>query len=514
LNEGLLVQNAEVTSIKIEKKGKYPYFHKQGKKLMMKAKFYDHRKGIRHPSLTVSMCLILLFLLPACSGKNRAANLYSDNMAKLDAIQAQPDTEKSLENLAPDKLLQEGKRYLELGNPGIAKLHFAMALKKKPMSAEAFFGLGKAFLLEGEMQKAKEVFNQALVVDPGHRASLLAIAKICRGESKYDEALTFFNKAVTLYPKDPEILTELAITYDGAGKEHEAEPLYLKVVELIPQQASAYNNLGFNYLLQKKYVQAITAFNHARQLEYTPNQRTLNNLAMAYIHNGEDVKAVNLLKQTVGKAGAYNNLGYIYMLQGQCDRAKKAFQNALDLNPLYYIRANSNLERLGTSDCPSSSDKAAPGGSGPEVSSHTVHVIPSGTGDISLLSESIQVSTPTPVDKPAMMEFASIPALPQGENPAETDMVRGGKMKTVSVTTGNFRDGPSLEASVLGFLVRGEKVTVLKQKNDWCFVKLRDGRLGWAHESLFVSTTTDASSENRHATAVLSLNPSKPLCRG
>jgi Flp pilus assembly protein TadD len=109
--------------------------------------------------------------------------------------------------------------------------------------------------------------------------------------------------------------------------------------------SSGFNNLGFNYLLQGRYTDSISAFSRAIAID-PDNKRTHNNLGAAYALNGNEEKALQIFEKTIGKAAAYNNLGYIYMTQGEWDKAEKSFRHALELNPRFYTRAQENLDRL------------------------------------------------------------------------------------------------------------------------------------------------------------------------
>jgi Flp pilus assembly protein TadD/SH3-like domain-containing protein len=430
----------------------------------------------RKKSSVIGICMVLLIFLTACSHKARVADYHSAKMAAMEAQQqAQWNQEKKMENLSAEKLILAGNSYLAHDNHQLAKLHFAMAVKKNPKLAPAYTGLGEALVLGGQSQKARGAFERAIAIDDGDKTALLALGKICRGQGKYVESQKYLEQAKTQFPDDPEILTELAITLDTMGREVEAEPLYRKVTELMPYHASAYNNLGFNFLLQKNYSEAVNSFYQALRLAQD-NKRIRNNLAVAYLLTGEEQKAVNLLKRTVGEAGAYNNIGYIYMVHGECAKAEKAFERALDLNPHYYIRAHANQEQLNNS-C------FLPG-----VISVGSKLLPDNELSPPPKSTEITEYTIVPDSKGVVISSKKRPQTEQLPK-----KVRLKRTRIVKVYTGNLRDDPSLEAQVLGYLKKDEKVIELLQKNDWCFIKRANGHLGWAHKSLLSDTVGDVS---------------------
>ena len=60
------------------------------------------------------------------------------------------------------------------------------------------------------------------------------------------------------------------------------------------------------------------------------------------------------------------------------------------------------------------------------------------------------------------------------------------KIGTVKVILGNIRKGPSKKYKIIATVKRGDKVTIIRRKNKWYFVRLAHGRLGWCHRSLLI----------------------------
>jgi tetratricopeptide (TPR) repeat protein len=214
---------------------------------------------------------------------------------------------------------------------------------KEPGSAAALTGLGEIQRRNGEYNNARSTFGKALEYDAQYWPALLAMSKVGRAQGDNQISLDFLNKALAVSPENVEVLTEMAMLYDNLGQEAQAEPLYAKVATLRPDLPSAHNNLGFNYLLQGVTPTPSRHFPcHGPQ---AGNSRTHNNLGGLRL-NGNEEKALQIFEKAVGKAAAYNNLGYIYMTQGEWDKAEKSFKHALDLNPRFYVRAQENLDRL------------------------------------------------------------------------------------------------------------------------------------------------------------------------
>jgi len=279
-----------------------------------------------------------------CTATVKPVALGDTPLPSSEELSVSSSEKNRLKELPVDTLIQNGYEALAKGNQQMAQIHFLMAAEKDPASAAAFTGLGQTWQMSGNSTSARSAFNKALQLDPEHLPALLGLGRLNRDEGNFDAAFENLSKAMALQPENSVVLTELATTYDLSGKEKLAEPLYLKVVELKPS-SPAYNNLGFNYMLQGRYPEAVSALQKSLSLD-AKNQRARNNLASAYALNGNEPEALELFESVVGKAPAYNNLGYIYMTQGEWDKAEQAFRKALDLNPRFYMRAQENLERL------------------------------------------------------------------------------------------------------------------------------------------------------------------------
>lgn len=293
-----------------------------------------------------SAALLLVCFIAACTP---ATDPYHRKIAKLTVLEKgdDPTLKDKISDLSPEVLTEKGNEFLSRGNIELARLHFSAALQKNPEAIPALAGLGQVYIGRGNAVQAREIFNTVLEKDPGNFVARLGTARISRQQGDYNTSAILLEKLNAEYPETASIISELAITYDSIGGDKLllAEPLHQKFLALQPNLPAGYNNLGFNYLLQGRYTESIPLF--AKALGFDPgNIRTKNNLATAYLLNNEELRALRLFEDTLGKPAAYNNIGYLYMTQGNWDKAETAFKKALELNPVFYMRAQQNLERL------------------------------------------------------------------------------------------------------------------------------------------------------------------------
>ncbi|MCK5002080.1 MAG: hypothetical protein KAS57_03605 [Gammaproteobacteria bacterium] len=71
-----------------------------------------------------------------------------------------------------------------------------------------------------------------------------------------------------------------------------------------------------------------------------------NNLAISLAWQSHFDEAINILVKVVKYEIAYNNTGYIVMLNKQYPVAEKHFKKAIFISPSYYVCAARNLEKV------------------------------------------------------------------------------------------------------------------------------------------------------------------------
>lgn len=259
--------------------------------------------------------------------------------------QAGPDAAERLENLSTAAHLERGSQALHQANLPIARLHFSMAIAKDPDLMDAYLGLAQTLVQEGHFAGAKTALGKILETHPEHVKALTLLGHICRAEGRSTEAVRHLRRANEVQADNPSILTELAMALEQMGHGEQAQSHYRQVVILAPRTPSAYNNLGFSLLLQEKYAEAVSVLEQGHALD-SVDRVIKNNLALAYALDGQSVKALQLFEASVGRAGAYNNLGYLLMLQGDLRVAESALNRAMEANPVFYVRARENLDQV------------------------------------------------------------------------------------------------------------------------------------------------------------------------
>lgn len=242
-------------------------------------------------------------------------------------------------------LINDAFIHLSSDNPDLAKMLFLRVLSQEPNSAQAYIGLGDVDYQVGQYEKAYLSYQKAGTLDPGNIRTMIGKAQAQRQQNKLNAAIKEINAAMAIEPNSIRVLTELAIIYDMLGKEALSAPIYQEILNRAPDQAASSNNIGLNYLARTEYDEAILAFQRALSLD-PGNSLIKNNLGTAFALYGDEQTAINIFTETVSEAGAYNNLGYLYMTQGRLNDAERALRKAMAINPRHYEKAQVNLERV------------------------------------------------------------------------------------------------------------------------------------------------------------------------
>ena len=122
-------------------------------------------------------------------------------------------------------------------------IFYSNALKLKPYSEEARFGLILPKAALGRWNEVIELYDKILEINPNNTVALYRLGLVYYGRKDYSKAQTLFKKVVDLYPFGYDGLLMLGWTSYFLGNYNQAKILFNKVKLYNPEDASANEGL-------------------------------------------------------------------------------------------------------------------------------------------------------------------------------------------------------------------------------------------------------------------------------
>ncbi len=231
------------------------------------------------------------------------------------------------------------------GKYDLALQEFQRALQLDPRNADSLIGLAGSYENAGRVADAEAAFKKAIALRPDNWDGYNGLGVFYDRHNRYDEAITQLRHAIDLTPDNARVYLNLAAVYIDSGDTKrfpEAERVLKKSIELSPSYP-AYANLGYLYVQEQKFAEAVPIMEKALQLSDN-DFLVWGNLMLAYkgLKNEEKAAAARdhelaLLEQAAkakprdGEIQSY--LCVLYAQKKLRDKALPHLETALLLAP-------------------------------------------------------------------------------------------------------------------------------------------------------------------------------------
>lgn len=160
------------------------------------------------------------------------------------------------------------------------------------------------------------------------------------GERNFTGALFELTEAEKYDPDNPELLYNLGLAYIGKKRPDLAEQRLQRALILKPNYTVARNDLGVAYLELKRWESAIQQFKIVKDdLFYDNNENATINLGLAYLGNGDYLKALEELRTAIGNNPRNPvirlSLGRVWFAMDKTEQAIGEYKKALELYSEY-----------------------------------------------------------------------------------------------------------------------------------------------------------------------------------
>ena len=235
----------------------------------------------------------------ARSGKMDLAQLYY-----IKAYDLEPNNARVLQKMAD--------LYTELKKYDLAEVSLKLILQQQPDNLKAIEQYGLVLI---KLRKYPDAEKQLVQIADRQQSwpAYNGLGIIANLQGDYLKAENFFKKADSISPNSPELLNNIGFALYSADKLTEAESYYLKALQINPDFKKAIYNYALLQARLSNYEQARIAF-----------------------------------AKVSSPAEADNNTGYIAMMNGDYAEANNYLQEAINVSPRFYKKANDNLKRLET----------------------------------------------------------------------------------------------------------------------------------------------------------------------
>jgi len=135
----------------------------------------------------------------------------------------------------------------------------------------------------------------------------------------------------------------LGVIYDLQENFEQAQVYYRKIISLQRYSESAYNNLGYSYYLSGDWSNAEKSYREAIKINDKFVQ-AWNNLGLVLARQAKFKQSVLAFSHGMDKARAYNDVGYLAMVDGRHEQAEMLLSEAIRLFPRFYETAQKNYD--------------------------------------------------------------------------------------------------------------------------------------------------------------------------
>lgn len=133
-----------------------------------------------------------------------------------------------------------------------ARMYFTLAIKHKPLYAQAYENLGNCYRQEKDIEKAISSYRKAIQINPNKYAAYLAIIGVFFEKKEFNETLKIIEIANNKFPQDYELKAQEANCYFLLGDTSNAINKYEEAYKINPNQnlaqflAKKYEEFGNN----------------------------------------------------------------------------------------------------------------------------------------------------------------------------------------------------------------------------------------------------------------------------
>lgn len=261
-------------------------------------------------------------------------------------------TGKSTDDASPVDPIKKAEQSIAAGDAAVgsgdrelALYHYVRAVMDDERNVAALLRIATLHAADGKYALAEQAYRRLLAVDDKHAYGWEGLGLLMLHTSRQELAEEYLRRAVELDAKLWRAHNALGMIADLQGRPEAAAQHYNSALALRPDDPQLLNNLGYSKYLSGDWAAAESHFQAALSRD-PANSYAWSNLALLAERRGQYDKALDALKRVGPDSQAYNNLGYLCLVNDNFAEAEYFLREAVRLSPTYNKAAQENLELL------------------------------------------------------------------------------------------------------------------------------------------------------------------------
>ena len=246
-----------------------------------------------------------------------------------------------------EEAIAAGDAAVRQGDHERALYDYVRALLVDERNETALLRIAALHMADGKNSAAEQTYRQLLAINDRNAGGWEGLGLLMLRTSHHEKAQECLRRAVELDATRWRAQDGLGVIADLQGHPDAAAQHYAVALAIRPDDPRLLNNLGYSKYLAHDW-QAAESYFQAVLSRDPANKHALSNLALVAARRDQYDKALAALKQVGDEAQAYNNLGYICLLNGEYAAAERFLREAVRLSPTYNKTAQENLATLRT----------------------------------------------------------------------------------------------------------------------------------------------------------------------
>ena len=304
-------------------------------------------KYMRHGVLPLATQLLLLasMVLSGCSTTSTVSDIDVVDYDEFYDGEAELVYENKELPETAEELIELGDKQQAQGKEDEALYQYVKAADQDNESYEALYKIGDIHAKRGNETLAMKAYEMAHKVNPDNGEANQGLALIYLNKREYSKASEHLTKAEASGTKiNWKIYNSLGVISDLEKDYKPAISYYEKALSIQPEMPLILNNMGYSHYMSGDWDSAESYYRKA-VLKDEYFERGWRNLGLLYVRKAQYEDAVSVFTQVESLHEAYNDIGYICMLNGEYEISEAFFTRAIKLSPRYYATANNNLQK-------------------------------------------------------------------------------------------------------------------------------------------------------------------------